>query len=81
MNKNEFFEKISEILGNSLKGASEEDDLIQLGILNSFKVTEILMYIEEWTQSELIMEDLEIESVKSINNLYSLYLKYLKSEN
>lgn len=79
MDKVTFTQNILKIINaDGLYDLKEDDDLIQLGILNSFKVTEILMYIEDWTGTELIMEEIDLEAVRTFKALYCLYLANLE---
>ncbi len=76
----EFTDEVSEFLlkknPDAVSGPVHEDtDLIREGIVNSFTLTELLLFIEDLTQSEFPIMDVDIDSLRSIRSIYENFIR------
>ncbi|MGN7401961.1 hypothetical protein ACTHO0_19090 [Cytobacillus praedii] len=83
MDQEAFYKEIKIIIESHNKQSIPDnygpmDNLIELGIIDSFIVNDIILYLEEWTQEEISIDEIEIEDIKSLNSLYLFYRKRVK---
>ena len=55
---------------------SEDADLFETGILDSQKFVELLLHIEQQFDTQIAIEDFEIENFRSIGRIAALILKH-----
>ncbi len=49
--------------------SSADEDLLETGVLDSLRLAELLVYLEEHFQLRVAMEELEIENLRSIASI------------
>ncbi|MGG4551689.1 hypothetical protein [Paenibacillus humicus] len=85
MNEQEFYKKITEFIytiSEEAKGIkfTEQDDLLQIGILDSFSMVSLITFLESLIATDLPLEEYSLVHFKSLKTIYeNIYLKYLIS--
>lgn len=83
MNLNEFSNEIIKIINKTNKGVlnnpiTNEVNLITSGLIDSFVFSELILYLEEWTNNQISIEEIEIEAFNYLPDMYEIYKHYYK---
>lgn len=54
---------------------TDEENLFDAGVLDSFTVVSVVMFVEEFRGAELELESTGIESFSSINRIYAEFIE------
>ena len=55
-------------------GLSPEENLFDAGVLDSFSVVSVVMFVEKFRGSELNLEEASIESFSSLDRIYETFI-------
>ncbi len=74
MNEKEIKDKLRIFLSRSFSNylLKDEDNFVEMGIVHSLFIIQIIMFIEKNFKVELEDEDIDLEKLKTINDLYSI---------
>lgn len=53
---------------------TDEENLFDAGVLDSFSVVSVVMFVEQFRGSELHLEDASIESFSSLDRIYDTFI-------
>jgi len=53
----------------------ENTHLIKTGILDSFAVTELILFIEDLTGNPVQVEGLSVDTIKTLKSIYEFFIK------
>ncbi|MNW37831.1 D-alanine--poly(phosphoribitol) ligase subunit 2 [compost metagenome] len=77
MEKIQFFNELKRYLIErnltNVTEIEEDSDLIRTGIVDSFSLTELILFIEDLTGHEIPVDDFEVDSIRSFNAIYNTF--------
>lgn len=68
----EFLNKLNDEIAS--KDVPADSNLFENGIIDSFGLTELLIFIQEITKKEIPFEQLSLKKVSSLSSLYSSFV-------
>ena len=81
MDFNDFVKRFEEFVtevdpDRSLSGAGPHDNLFDLGVLDSFTVVRVIVFLEELTGSPIDLGQADIESFSTIDRIYQTFVAH-----
>ena len=78
MNKEEFYQVIIDFIeeknDEAISEIGEKENLIQLGVIDSFMIIELIMKLEEILETVIDSDGLTVEHISSLESMYYFFL-------